>query len=120
MDKGIASILQNKRILILGFGMEGISTYKLLMRTASPEYIAIADQDEDLLTKIDFEIHPHCKLYLGKDYLGNLNAYDIIIKSPGISTLLLNGKVLNDKISSQSELFLNVYADRTIGITGTK
>jgi UDP-N-acetylmuramoylalanine--D-glutamate ligase len=120
MDKGIPSILQNKRILTLGFGKEGISTYKLLMRIVSPEYIAIADQDEGLLTKIDFEIHPHCQLYLGKDYLGNLNAYDIIIKSPGISTLLLNGKDLNDKISSQSKLFLNVYADRTIGITGTK
>ncbi len=48
MDKGIASILQNKQILILGFGKEGISTYKLLMRIVSPEYIAIADQDEDL------------------------------------------------------------------------
>lgn len=120
MHKGVASILQKKRILVLGFGKEGISTYKLLIQIVSPEYIAIADQDEGLLTKINFEIHPQCKLYLGKDYLGDLNAYDIIIKSPGISSLLLNGKVLNDKISSQSELFLNVYADRTIGITGTK
>jgi UDP-N-acetylmuramoylalanine--D-glutamate ligase len=120
MFRKVSSILKGKRILILGFGKEGISTYKLLLRTISPEWIAIADQDENLPEKLEFQIHPHCKLYLGKSYLDHLGLYDVIIKSPGVSTKLLNGLVSTRKITSQTELFLKIFADRTIGVTGTK
>ena len=51
MHKKIADFLEGKRILILGFGKEGISTYKLLIRTIPANFIAIADQDENLESK---------------------------------------------------------------------
>ncbi len=45
---------------------------------------------------------------------------DIVIKTPGIS--LKDYHLLTKKpiISSQTDLFLNAYADQCIGITGTK
>jgi UDP-N-acetylmuramoylalanine--D-glutamate ligase len=120
MNKGIEKVLEGKRILILGFGKEGISTYKLLIQTIPPYLIAIADQDENVLKKSDFKIHPKCGLLLGKNYLEKLDDFDLIIKSPGISNILLNGKTDQTKVTSQTELFLKVFDEQTIGVTGTK
>ena len=120
MVKEVISILEGKHILILGFGKEGISTYHLLLRTILPEHIAIADQNEKLKEEISFEIHSKCRLYLGKDYLEGISFFDIVIKSPGISMGLFTGKRISGRITTQTELFLNVFAGQTIGITGTK
>jgi UDP-N-acetylmuramoyl-L-alanine---L-glutamate ligase len=120
MHKTIADLLEGKRILILGFGKEGVSTYRLLKRTIQPDHISIADMDENLLSKLDFKIHPHCQVISGKNYLNNINDFDVIIKTPGISLALLNKLTDNAKITSQTELFLKIYAHRTIGVTGTK
>lgn len=113
-------LLNEKKILILGFGKEGISTYNYLHTIINPGNISIADQDLNLLEKIEFSIHPECTLFLGEHYLDNLEAFDLIIKSPGISPKLFKGRNLEDKITSQTELFLKVYSNRTIGVTGTK
>jgi len=114
------SLLNCKKILILGFGREGVSTYNYLTTIIQPDNISIADQDMNLKEKIGFEIHPACSLYLGENYLDNLEAFDVIIKSPGISPKLFKSRNIENKITSQTELFLKVYSRRTIGVTGTK
>ncbi len=116
----LTSLLNDKKVLILGFGKEGISTFNYLKTIIRTEDISIADQDSSLKEKIGFDLNPACSLYLGENYMENLEAFDIIIKSPGISPKLFKGRDIDHKITSQTELFLKVYSGRTIGVTGTK
>jgi UDP-N-acetylmuramoyl-L-alanine---L-glutamate ligase len=120
MHKRIADLAKGKKILILGFGKEGISSYKLLIRTIPGNLIAIADQNEILEAKLDFKIDSNCIVYAGKNYLDAINNYDVIIKTPGISVASLSALTDFSKITSQTELFLRVFSNQTIGITGTK
>ncbi len=120
MHKKLLEILKDRHILILGFGREGQSTYRLLINTIPENNIAIADQNKDVLNKIDFDVDANCRTILGEHYLENLDDFDLIIKSPGISRESLLGKVIADKITSQTDLFLRLYSKQTIGITGTK
>lgn len=120
MHKRIADLLQGKRILILGFGREGISSYKLLIRSIPGNSIAIADQDENIESKLDFKIDSDCKVYSGRNYLDAINAFDIIIKTPGISFGSIKTLTDSSKITSQTDLFLRIFSAQVIGITGTK
>lgn len=120
MNNAITESLSRKNILILGFGKEGISTYNFLVKNIPGALITIADHDEEMPAKINFKINDDCKVITGKNYLDSLDDFDVIIKSPGIPYGLLKDKTDQTKITSQTELFLRSYADRTIGITGTK
>jgi UDP-N-acetylmuramoylalanine--D-glutamate ligase len=120
VNNAITESLTGKKILILGFGKEGISTYNFIIKSIPGVMITIADQDEELPGKINFKINDDCKVILGQNYLDSLDDFDVIIKSPGIPYGLFKDKTDQKKITSQTELFLRSYADRTIGITGTK
>lgn len=86
--------LTDKRILIFGYGREGKST---------EEYIKNHVQYKSL------------DIFEGKREEINEDEYDFIIKSPGIVML-----EENKKYTSQTELFLDEFSKRTIGVTGTK
>lgn len=119
IDK-LFEIFEGKKVLILGFGKEGISTYRLISKSIPASQITIADQNEKLLETINLEIDKRCKLYLGNSYLDNLSDHDLVIKSPGISKKILSNKVDESKIISQTDLFLKLFSERIIGVTGTK
>jgi len=83
-----------KRILIWGFGREGKSTRQFLEK-----YCKCASVD----------------VFEGKREDINEDAYDFIVKSPGI--------VMDDddpKYTSQTQIFLENFRNNTVGITGTK
>ncbi len=111
MKKHLLNLINNKDILILGYGKEGMSTYNLLKEIGGYKSIAIADQNE--VNENDV------KVYTGYNYLDAMNNHDVVFKSPGIALL----KPFNEyktKITSQVEQFLEVYKNRVIGVTGTK
>lgn len=83
-----------KRILIWGYGREGKSTEDFLKRCAKPASIEVFQGSRD---EIDEE------------------KYDFIFKSPGIIM-----EEDNPKYTSQTQVFLETYRDKIIGITGTK
>ena len=86
--------LNDKRILIWGYGREGKSTERFLRSHFPGSTVSIFEgAGED----VDFD------------------SCDIVIKSPGINT-----RIQNDKITSQTELFLSRFGKQTVGITGTK
>ena len=90
----IITTLNNKKILIWGYGREGKSTERF--------------------------IQAHCPSAKTEVYEGPVEGvkfddYDLVIKSPGIFTT-----VKNEKMTSQTELFLSQFSSQTIGITGTK
>ena len=120
MISTLIEILKEKKILILGFGKEGIATYKLLIQYLQPEDLYIADKDVNLNSKLGFEIHINCQVLCGENYLDALEKVDIIIKSPGISSKLLNDLRYNARLTSQTDLFLTSFRDQVIGVTGTK
>ncbi len=83
----------NKSILIWGYGREGKSTEQFLKRCACPARVKIF---EGKWEEIDGD-------------------YDYVIKSPGIVC-----EEENEKLTSQTEIFLEAFRDQVIGITGTK
>ena len=115
MLKAILNELKNHRIVLLGFGREGLSTWSLL-RGALPDLpLAVADQNPVTLPRED----PLTTLICGPDYMDRLAGFTLMIKSPGISLL---GKILPAglAVTSQTDLFLRHATCLTVGVTGTK
>lgn len=116
----IIAFLQDKKILIAGFGKEGQSTCSFLLKHVNPENIYIADKSNKVYKNIPSKILPD-SIFQGERYLDSANDFDLIIKSPGIPMYKFSDKLNKlKKISSQTELFLKFYKKRVIGITGTK
>jgi len=103
--------LINKKICIWGWGSEGKSTLQFINKFVPNYNVVIADK-----YYIDNSAIPYIS---ENELITNLDKFDIIIKSPGISLYNLNIKKTNN-ITSQVELFLKYYKNKTIGITGTK
>ena len=121
MIKDLISFLKNKKILILGFGREGKSTYNYIRKYLNDKKIYIADMQEDLLDKNEFlKKDNNIECICGKEYLNGLENYDIIIKTPGIALVNMDITNFKDKIKSQLNLFLEFCDNKTIGVTGTK
>ena len=111
--------IENKKVIILGFGKEGISTYRFIRRHFPKMKLVVADGNENLKTD-DFESDKHVKFIKGKEYDRNLNQYDLIFKSPGINFNKIDYYIENERITSQTNLFLEYFHQQVIGITGTK
>jgi len=116
--------LRNKKILILGLGQEGMSSF-LFLRKLFPEMkIGLADKlplkqlNKETRKKISAD--KDIDLHLGKNYLNALDQYQVIIKSPGIPLFLPQLKKVKSKITSQTKIFFENCPGRIIGITGTK
>ena len=105
-EQQLRTLLAGRRILIAGYGREGQSAERLV-RTLLPDTPpAVATQVEN---------------GRWKDPDGQWHAdwpFDLVIKSPGIPNFQF--PILNFQLTSLTDLFLQVYADLTIGVTGTK
>jgi UDP-N-acetylmuramoyl-L-alanine---L-glutamate ligase len=113
--------IADKKILILGFGKEGQSTYELLRRALPSQIITIADLDKEIEKKNPSLVNDNnLNLILGESYLDHLSDFDIIFKTPGISLKDINYSFDVEKILTQTDLFLKIFSKQVIGITGTK
>ena len=70
--------IRDKKILILGFGREGKSTYNFIRKYLPEKHLTIGDKNAVALE--DSNVSFDC----GENYLGNLGNYDLVFKSPGI------------------------------------
>ena len=114
MIEKIEPWVRGKKILLLGFGREGKSTWEVLRRLGTFQSVDIADQSApgELPEGIG-------KWICGPDYQSCLNDYDVVFKSPGV----VLEKPVQDyscQILSQTEVFFRCFRDQIIGITGTK
>ena len=119
MIEKIIEKLKNKHIAILGFGREGISSYNFIRKHLKNEKITIIDKVDKSNEDI-FKGYKNVSFVSGDNYLENLNKYDLIIKTPGISLKDIDISKFKEKITSQLELLLEVNRKNIIGITGTK
>ena len=93
----LKALLQGKTILIAGYGREGQSAERLIQRLVPAAHYTIADGNEQIAAE-------------------SAKGYDLIIKSPGVPMRVMGGA----ECSSLTDIFLQVYGDMTIGVTGTK
>jgi UDP-N-acetylmuramoyl-L-alanine---L-glutamate ligase len=122
--------LAGKSVIIIGFGLEGQSTYAFLRTRCPDQEIAIADRkplssfelSPDMTAMIALD--PHLKQFTGPDYLDRVLQYDIAVKSPGIPFNHSGVRKFADAggiVTSNLALFFGaVSRNRIIGITGTK
>lgn len=107
---------KGKNIAVLGVGREGV---------ALAEYFKLHDITADF-----FDENPESEISEIKKFgfsvtskigaFDNLNDYDIIFRSPGISPNHPKLKSIAGKLTSLTELFINLWPGKTIGVTGTK
>ena len=121
MINELIQYFENNKILILGFGLEGKSTYKLIRKYLPNKKIYISDKKENLKDESELlKNDNNVEVNSGSTYLDNLNNYDVIMKSPGISLKDFELSNIRANIKSQLELLLEFFKVYTIGITGTK
>jgi UDP-N-acetylmuramoylalanine--D-glutamate ligase len=115
------SDLQNKKILILGLGSEGMDNLIFFQKNISCKLLGIADacSFDSLDKKQQQKIQKGVNLHFGKNYLSAIKKYDVIVKSPGIPMSLIK-ITKNQIVTSQTDLFLSNYKGVVIGVTGTK
>ncbi len=109
--------LNFKKILILGYGLEGKFAYRYLRKKYPHLRFGVADRKP-----IDLK-DERVMIFSGLGYLEAVSRYEVIIKSPGISDQepeLTAAKNSGREISSITNLFLENCREQTIGVTGTK
>ena len=104
---------EDKKILILGFGREGRSTFKYLRQLYPNRMLYVMDSNPVNDELVNTEI------LCGDKYMKDLSTFDIVMKSPGI---VLTEEQLSQitLLESQTSLFLKKLRKQIIGITGTK
>ena len=102
----LRDLLEGRRILIAGYGREGQSAERLIRRLEPGADYTIATQVEKGRWK-DQEGQWH-----------NDWPFDMVVKSPGIPTFHFPLSTFH--LTSLTDLFLQVYGDLTVGVTGTK
>lgn len=124
MQDEIVNYLKDKKIVILGFGREGKSTYNFLRKHFEEKEIDVIDENIDINSEENREYLEDMNLNVIKtsEYINMLNAYDLIFKTPGISFKGIDISSFANKITSQLDIFLKYFKEYVtiIGITGTK
>lgn len=90
--------LQNKKILIVGYGMEGKATEEFLKAMIPNLNYGVADISQ------------------GEDYLYNQKQYDLAIRSPGVA----KSQLTIPHTTGTNIFFANCTQHVTVGVTGTK
>lgn len=120
--------LQNKKIAILGLGVEGIAMANYLLKHGIPFSILDEKPEKELqevgetwrvlLEKLHKQ---HLSTCLGKQLTSEIiQQFDIIIRSPGISLRKPYLKGFTGELTSQTKLFFAYCPAKIIGVTGTK
>jgi len=121
MIKILKNKIENKSVVILGFGREGQSTYKLIRKYFPEKLLAISDKNKNIIEEKKYNYNDkNLKFSLGEKYMKGINNYDVIFISPGISLENQKRFVAKKRITSQSDIFLEAYSKQIIGVTGTK
>ena len=110
----IIEYIKDKKILILGFGREGKSTYNYIRKHLPEKLVTIGDRNELIMDDKNVEI------IWGEDYLKCLGEFDIVFKSPGIAFLEDDMYPQTTEITCQTDMFLRFCEPTVVGITGSK
>ncbi|MBQ3318662.1 UDP-N-acetylmuramoyl-L-alanine--D-glutamate ligase [Candidatus Saccharibacteria bacterium] len=97
--------ISGKSVCVLGLGREGKSTLKMLESLKNYKSLTVAD--DNFPKDFDKKAYKTCDIKTALK-----NHYDLYLKSPGVASDFWT--------NSETNLFLEFYRKRVIGITGTK
>lgn len=120
MFKPLEDIILGKKILILGFGREGKALFAFLRKKYPNLVIWVADRNVELKSIHQIDPSFDNQIISGEAYLESLRDFDLVVKTPGIPLISIEGKMDMAKLTSQTNLFLKLFRNQVIGITGTK
>ena len=104
-------------IAIVGFDTEGRSTYDYFASRPEQHQLTICDQNASL------QVPEGARAVLGKDYLDNLDRFDLIVRTAGLHPrkILDKNPGVAGKITTHiNEFFKAAPTGNIIGVTGTK
>lgn len=117
--------LLNSTIAIVGMGIEGQATYQYLRSRLPHQRLTVADLKP--VSSFEPEVQrawrddSDLELKLGYRDLTFLRDYSVVFRSPGMPPQLLAGHLSADaRVTSLTDLFLDEYPGKVIGVTGTK
>lgn len=110
----IIEYIKDKKILILGFGREGKSTYSYIRKHLPEKELFIGDRNQP---QIEDE---NVSVIYGENYPGCLGDFDIVFKSPGIAFLEDDMYPETTEITCQTDMFLRFCDPVVVGVTGSK
>ncbi len=112
--------LEQKRVLVLGFGREGRSAARFLSESGSSVVAVDARTEQDLTTNstdaLDFE------LILGEQDPRVVERVDVIVTSPGIPSdnpILIAATQLGVPVTNATQLFFDRCPCPIVGVTGS-
>lgn len=125
LEKELCTIIQKKKIGVIGMGREGLSTYKTIRALLPKHHIGIIDEQkfeeftEDIKNSLGKD--RNLSLYFGDESLKQLHQFQVVFRSPGVSPYRIE-KYLQKwtEVTSQAKIFLKLFHRQTIGVTGTK
>lgn len=107
-------------IAIVGFGKEGKSTYNFIRSKYKELKLTIVDKVNAYEMIDNLKDDKYVEVVFGDNYLDNLDRFDLIFKSPGVSFKNLDRDGLSKKITSQIEMVLEEIRDNVVAVTGSK
>ena len=110
----IIHYIKDKKVLILGFGREGKSTYSYIRKHLPEKEIFIADMNKPEIND------KYVQIIYGEKYLSCLGDFDIVFKSPGIAFLEDDMYPETTEITCQTDMFLRFCKPVVVGVTGSK
>jgi len=114
MNSVLKQVIENKKILILGFGREGKSSLNAIIKVGGYASVCVSDSRD-----VSGDLPENVSCVCGEGYLDCLNDYDVVFKSPGVVLPKDIGEY-RCSITSQTEIFIERFKNQVIGITGTK
>jgi UDP-N-acetylmuramoylalanine--D-glutamate ligase len=127
MPPSILDQMPGRRVVLLGLGREGLSSYAFVRRRLPTLPLLLADRTPaaqlPAAVQQQRQHDPHARLVTGEDYLAALDDAEIICRSPGIPPdlpALQAARARGALVTSNTALFLALCPGRVVGITGTK
>ena len=115
--------LENKKICVLGFGIENRALVEFLIKKKIDCEITICDARKDIQCPMGYRVS-WIKWRLGENYDRNLENFDIVFRVAGyplFSPEIKKAKNTGVEISSPTKLFFELCPTKNIiGVTGTK
>jgi len=109
---------QRSKIAVLGYGVEGKAMLDYLLKHKY-DNVTVCDQRVRLKEKMPDGV----SVRLGEHYLDDLDGFDTVFRSPGISYFnpsIVEARLAGAEITSPTQYFLDNCPCVVVGVTGTK
>lgn len=112
-------LFKHKRVAILGLSVEGLDTATFFHNESASIVCCDRRKKKELGSAYSALSHMGAEFRLGDHYLKNLDGFDYIVRTPGLS-LRLPELAAVPTMTSSTKLFFSLCKAPIIGVTGTK